>query len=64
MQIQYSARFVDSKLNLADGPSRDDVAALADLGAVERLDWRFPSFAGGFGNWLASPSHAHRVVEF
>ena len=64
MQMQYVARYVESKLNLADGPSRNDISSLVELGATECFDWHFPSFTGGFGDWIASPCQAHRALKF
>ena len=38
LMLDYSAHYVASRLNIADGPSRDDVALLASLGASEITD--------------------------
>ena len=60
--IKYEAHFVASKCNLADGPSRGDITLMESLGAKQNQQWSFPVFSSGFGGWIASTSHAYKLV--
>ena len=62
LMLNYTAQFVPTHLNLADGPSRDDVALLTRMGARELHDWSFPHFGGGLGDWMASLEHVGRIT--
>ena len=62
MMVDYRAEYVPTKLNLADGPSRDDVALMGELFAEELLQWTFPDFSEGLGSWMASVDQAERLV--
>ena len=62
LMIDYTAQYVPTKLNLADGPSRDDVSLMEALGAVELLSWQFPDFSKGLGNWMAAVDQVSRLV--
>ena len=62
MDISDEVRYVDTKANLADGPSRDDVALLSSMGATEVCDWKFPSFRGGIDGWMAQLEDVDRLV--
>ena len=63
MHLEYFAHFVDTKCNLADGPSRNDISVLSGLGAVEVSPWQFPPFPNGLGDWMNSVHEAPRVVQ-
>ena len=60
--LDYTAQYVPTHLNIADGPSRDDVAHLESIGASENTDWVFPDFSGGFGSWMSSVDQVGRAV--
>ena len=55
--IDYTVRYVPSKCNLADGPSRGDTALLLSLGFVE-VPFNLPSFKHGLNDWV---KNAHEV---
>ena len=57
----YVARYVQSKLNLADKPSRNMFAEVESIGAV-RVPLKLPNFQGSLGSWLEEPAKAHRLV--
>lgn len=59
--VNYYAKYVPSKCNLADGPSRDDVATLLKLGFVE-VPFRFPAFQGHLASWLEHPDQVCRLA--
>ena len=63
LHMDYTAKFVASALNLADGPSRDDVSLLEGLGGTENVAWAFPSFSAGLGCWMAREDQAERVLR-
>ena len=60
LMANYKAYYVPSKLNLADGPSRNDVSLMSQLGLSE-VPFKFPSFSGGLGAWMARPEEANRL---
>ena len=57
----YRASYVQSKHNLADGPSRNDVALMYTLGFSE-IPFCFPSFSGGLDSWMRCPWEANRMM--
>eukprot|EP00959_Pyramimonas_sp_CCMP1952_P248377 5191736-Pyramimonas_sp.AAC.1 len=63
MDMQYEVRYVASKANLADPPSRDDVSILQELGAVELPEWSFPHFGTGLDSWARSTHEAHSLAH-
>ena len=52
LMLDHTAQSVASHLNIADGPSSNDVALPEELGASERRAWVFPGFSEGFGSWI------------
>ena len=62
LMLEYRAEYVPSHMNLADGPSRDDVSLLNSMGALEMNSWQFPVFSTGLGDWMESIGEAHRAV--
>ena len=62
LMIDYTAQYVPTNLNLADGPSRNDESLMEALGAVELLSWQFPDFSTGLGNWMAAIDQVSRLV--
>jgi len=62
LMLDYSVRYVNTKENLADGPSRGDVAIMEHLGACEITGWKFPDFSGGLGGWMCSAGEEIRLV--
>ena len=52
---------VPTEANLADGPSRNDVALLLQLGFVE-VPFRFPAFTGRLASWLECPEQVCRLT--
>ena len=64
MDMQYEVRFVDTKANSADGPSRDDGAPLEGISATEVYDWKFPTLRGGIDGCIAQLEHVDRLVEW
>ena len=57
----YRAEYVESKLNLADGPSRNDMSLVEDIGATE-IPLRFPELQGGLFGWASKAHEAKRLV--
>ena len=62
LMLDYEAHYVSTHLNIADGPSRNDVELLMQMGASEVHDWRFPSFREGLGDWMASVDQVGRIT--
>ena len=59
--INYVVRYVPSKCNLADGPSRDDVSLLLSLGFVE-VPFQLPIFKAKLDSWCKNPQGAARML--
>ena len=59
----YVAHFVPTKLNLADGPSRNDFECMRVNQAVEVKEWSFPSFSKGLSGWMARTDCVSRAVD-
>ncbi|CAK0880396.1 unnamed protein product, partial [Prorocentrum cordatum] len=62
MNMQCEVRYVASKANLADPPSRDDISILQEPGAVELPEWSPPHFGTGLDSWARSTHEAHRLL--
>ena len=63
LHLEYFACFVETHSNLSDGPSRDDISTLMQLGASEVCPWHFPAFKGGLGDWMCCVQEVHRVLR-
>ena len=63
LPVLYVAHYVNSKANLADGPSRNDLKLLRCMNAQELTQWSFPSFANGLDSWMANTECFSRVVS-
>ena len=61
LMSNYRAEYVESKLNLADGPSRDDMSFVESIGATE-IPLRFPEHRGGLSEWASQAHEAKRLV--
>lgn len=62
MMLEYIVQYVPTRCNLADGPSRDDMALLENMGIEEIVFSQFPSFFAGFGNWMGSVENVGRLI--
>ena len=54
LMATYRAHYVESKLDLADGPSRRDLSLIHLLGYRE-VAFRLPSFSHGLDSWSNQP---------
>ena len=61
LMAHYRVEYVKSCCNLADGPSRNDVALLLKLGFTE-VPFRFPSFTHGLASWTVNPGDTQRMM--
>jgi len=61
LMASYRAIYVRSKCNLSDGPSRDDVSLMEQLGFQE-VPFRLPAFKRSLGSWMQWPSEPDRMV--
>ena len=57
----YRAEYVEPKLNLADGPSRDNVTIVEQIGAKE-VDIALPRFSSGLYAWMPEGCEVNRMV--
>eukprot|EP00928_Gymnodinium_smaydae_P002178 TRINITY_DN10768_c0_g1_i1.p1 TRINITY_DN10768_c0_g1~~TRINITY_DN10768_c0_g1_i1.p1 ORF type:complete len:144 (-),score=11.91 TRINITY_DN10768_c0_g1_i1:25-456(-) len=57
----YFVRYAQSKCNLADGPSRDDISLVSSLGFVE-VPFNLPPFKRSLDSWRYDPSERNRLV--
>ena len=63
MRIEYRVEYVLSvKKNLADGPSRGDLALMFQLDAHEVQGWVWPSFVGGLDGWMCERIDTQKAV--
>ena len=63
MNVYYTAEYVSTSCNLADGPSRDSCRIMDEIGAVEIMKWTFPWFSGGLDGWMSKVEHAELAVR-
>jgi hypothetical protein len=61
LMSHYRAEYVESKLNLADGPSRDDMSTVESIAATE-VPLTFPDHRGGLHMWMSRTSDVRRLI--
>ena len=62
LDVKYEARYVHTKDNLADGPSRGDFSLMLELDAVHKLSWAMPPLGSGLDSWMSQCHCVSRVV--
>ena len=63
LHLDCRLEYVNTRSNIADGPSRGDFSLMHSLGANEMSDWHWPSFDRDLSDWLRASYEAHRAVQ-